>query len=190
MSGSDLKTLFEFANSQLEKSAEWFKANRLTLNVKKTKFMLFSNNNLDIGNNNLKIGDTIIEQVGTNCKETYFKFVGHVLDDRLSWEGHVQHILKKLACANFGINSSKNFIPLHLRKIIYYSLFDSHLDFGNLSWGCAKQKVLKKVENLQKKCIRNIALKSYRAHSEPLFKDLNILKFADRVAYSRSIFMH
>ena len=62
-------------------------------NVKKTKFMLFSNSNSSIGTNNLKIGNQIIiDQTGTNCKEKYFKFVGHVLDDKLSWEGHIEHI--------------------------------------------------------------------------------------------------
>ena len=190
VSGLDLSDLFNIANTELEKSAVWFRANKLTLNVKKTKFMVFSETNTKIGNNSLKIGGTTIDQVGSNCKEKYFKFVGHVLDDRLSWEGHVEHICKKLASANFGINSSKNFLPLNIRKILYYSLFDSHLNFGNLLWGCAKPKLLKKVETLQKKCIRNVARKSFLSHTEPLFKDLEILKFADRLSYNRAIFMH
>ena len=97
---------------------------------------------------------------------------------------------KQLASANFGINSSKNFLPLKIRKTLYYSLFDSHLNFGNLLWGCAKNKFLKKIENLQKRCIRNIALKGFKAHTEPLFKQLGILNFSDKLSYCRSIFMH
>ena len=57
--------------------------------------MVFSENTSQITNNYLKIGDTNIEQIGTNCNEKYFKFVGHVLDDKLSWEGHIEHIAKK-----------------------------------------------------------------------------------------------
>ena len=49
---------------------------------------------------------------------------------------------------------------------------------------------MKKIENLQKKCIRNIALKSFRSHTEPLFKDLNVLKLSERISFNRSIFMH
>ena len=190
VSDSDLNKLFDVANSELEKASVWFTANKLTLNVKKTKFMLFSEEQSNIGNNNLKIGDTIIEQIGTNCREKYFKFVGHVLDDNLSWEGHIDHICRKLASANFAINSSKHFLPLQIRKTLYYSLFDSHLNFGNLLWGCAKNKFLRRVENLQKKCIRNIGLKSFRSHTEPIFKDLSILKLSERLSFSRSIFMH
>ena len=62
--------------------------------------------------------------------------------------------------------------------------------FGNLLWGCAKNKFIKKIENLQKKCIRNVALKSFRAHTEPIFKELGILKFTDKLSYCQSVFMH
>ena len=141
VSGQDLDQLFELANSELQKSTIWFKANKLTLNVKKTKFMLFSENFLDIGTNSLKIGNQTIDQIGSNCKEKYFKFVGHVLDDKLSWDGHIEHIAKKLASANFGINSSKNFLPPQIRRTLYFSLFDSHLNFGNILWGCSKIRI-------------------------------------------------
>ena len=151
VSDSDPDKLFDIANSELEKAAVWFKANKLTLNVKKTKFMIFSEKQINISNKNLKIDNTSIEQIGTNCKQRYFKFVGHVLDDKLTWEGHVEHITKKLASANFAKNSSQNLLPLNIRRTLYHSLFDSHLNFGNLFWGCAKIKTLKKVEALQKR---------------------------------------
>ena len=103
VSDTDPNKLFNIANSELEKASVWFSANKLTLNVKKTKFMLFSDKQFDIGNNKLQIGGTTIEQIGTHCQEKYFKFVGHVLDDKMTWEGHIEHITKKLASANFVI---------------------------------------------------------------------------------------
>ena len=118
--------------------------------------MIFSDKNLTTNSNGLHIGSQNIEQVGTNCKEKYFKFVGHVIDDKLSWEGHIQHVTKKLASANFGINSSKRFLPLKIRKTLYHSLFESHLNFGNILWGCAQNKFLNKISNLQKQWIRNV----------------------------------
>ena len=44
----------------------------------------------------LKIGDEVIERIGTNCKETYFKFVGHRLDEFLTWQYHINHVHGKL----------------------------------------------------------------------------------------------
>ena len=162
----------------------------LLLTLKKPRFMVFSDKTLQLQGLNLTIGDQNIEQVGTHCKEKYFKFVGHVLDDKLSWQGHIEHVCKKLASANFAINSSKNFLPFKIRKTVYYSLFDSHINFGNLLWGCAANKFINKIENLQKRCIRNVALKHFKAHTEPLFKSLSILKFPDKLSYCKSIFMN
>ena len=154
--------------------------------------MIFAEKNekLNLQYLKLKIGDKIVEQVGTNCKEKHFKFVGHVLDDKFTWAGHVEHICKKIASANYAINSTKNFLPPKIRKNLYFSMFDSHLNFGNLLWGCADKKLLCKIDMLQKRCIRNVALKSYRAHTEPIFKDLEILKFSDKLAFCQSVFMH
>ena len=192
LSNADTNSLFEVANSELNKASKWFAANKLTLNVKKTKFMLFTketNYNLDQALK-LMIGGKCIEQVGSHCKEKYFKFVGHVLDEKMSWEGHINHISKKLASANYAINSTKNFLPLKIRKLLYYSLFDSHLNYGNLLWGCASNKMINKIDILQKRCIRNISLKSFKAHTEPLFKNLCILKLSDKLSYCQSLFMH
>ena len=57
-------------------------------------------------------------------------------------------------------------------------------------FGCSSSKYITKIENLQKRCIRNVALKGFRAHTEPLFKDLSILKFPDILSYCRSNFMN
>ena len=74
VSDIDPNKLFNIANSELEKASVWFSANKLTLNVKKTKFMLFSDKQFDIGNNKLQIGGTTIEQIGTYCQQKYFKY--------------------------------------------------------------------------------------------------------------------
>ena len=79
---------------------------------------------------------------------------------------------------------------MNIRKTIYYSLFDSHLNFGNILWGCAANKFMKKIDNLQKKCVRNVSLEKFSAHSEPIFKKLGILKNADKITYCQAVFMH
>ena len=58
--------------------------------------MIFSDHKVEIGINQLHIGDKAVEQVGSNCKDKYFRFVGHVLDDRMTWEGHIEHVAKNL----------------------------------------------------------------------------------------------
>ena len=100
---TNIATLFEDANIELDKAFEWLKANKCTRNVKKTKFMLFSDKNLqtDIKDLQIKIGGKILDQVGTNCKEQYFK-----LGSLLMTKSHGKNILT--ICA---FNSIQDFLP-------------------------------------------------------------------------------
>ena len=41
MSGPDIKSLSKQVNEELKKIVEWLRANRLSLNIKKTNFMIF-----------------------------------------------------------------------------------------------------------------------------------------------------
>jgi hypothetical protein len=81
-------------------------------------------------------------------------------------------------------------LPLKIRKTLYYSLFDSHLNFENLTLGCANRKLINKVKTLEQRCIKSVGLTFFRAHTELIFKDMEILKFSDKLAYCKSIFMH
>ena len=49
---------------------------------------------------------------------------------------------------------------------------------------------LKKITKLQKKCVRNVASKGHRSHTDPIFSSLTILKFEDLFKYNCSTFMH
>ena len=55
----------------------------------------------------LKIGSEVIDRIGEDCKEKSFKFLGHLIDETLSWEYHIAHVKKKMVTANFFISSTK-----------------------------------------------------------------------------------
>ena len=155
----NLSDLFNIANAELEKAKNWFKANKLTLNVSKTKFILFRSKSMHVDFNDLElfIGNEKIERIGDNCKDKYFKFVGHQLDEHLTWEHQINHVHSKLASANYAISQIKNFVPKKIRMTLYNSLFRPHMEFGILAWGGINKTKLSKIINLQKKCLRNVA---------------------------------
>ena len=70
-----LDTLMNETNDELEKASRWFIANKLTLNVSKTKFMVFRDkkNAFDENAFKLKIGTEQLKRVGDNCKDKFFK---------------------------------------------------------------------------------------------------------------------
>ena len=64
------------------------------------------------------------------------------------------------------------------------------MEFGIFAWGGLSTNKLKCIINLQKKCVRNVAHKSYNSHTDPIFKELNILKFHDLFKLNCSVFMY
>jgi hypothetical protein len=138
---SDVNTTSNNLNNELINVSEWLKLNKLSLNINKTKCMLFHHANKVISRPVLKIDDTELEYVDNFC------FLGIILDVNLSWKGHVDSISKKLAKIIGIMTKLKHFLPQPTLKIMYDSLIGSHLNYGIKCWGFN----CKSLEKLQKK---------------------------------------
>ena len=89
-SGSkNLKSLEPQINKELDNISEWLAANRLTLNVSKSDFIIFCNkanktkHSLDLNIN------------GEHLKQIDFKYLGVLIDDQLNWKHHIEHLKQK-----------------------------------------------------------------------------------------------
>jgi hypothetical protein len=159
----------ENLNSELESVCQWLTLNSLSLNVSKTKFMVFKKSNRQFTIPTLKIENQPIEYVET------FSFLGLIIDSKLNWKAHINNIAKKISKANYILAKFKHFLPENCLKAIYNSLINSHLNYCMLCWGYQPKQLIK----LQKKAVRNITNSKFNAHSEPLLKKLQILKLND-----------
>ena len=75
----DIRTLISRVNTELEKLTIWIKTNKLSLNVKKSKFMIFSRTKKQINN-----APSVI-LVGSLLEHSeFFKYLGVLLDKNLS----------------------------------------------------------------------------------------------------------
>ena len=102
----------------------------------------------------------------------FFKFLGIMFDEHLTWKNHITMITNKLFKVIGILNRLKNIYPQQALLSIYNAFFLSHMTYGLLLWGNQVEQVSK----LQKKSIRLITGSEYLAHSEPLFKELELLK--------------
>ena len=142
---------YKNANEILKKVDLYMKANKLHINMDKCCFMHFNpdtKENFDYAGCHLKIGDEIIEKV------TNTKFLGIFIDENLSWDVHINYLVKKLACTTGILNRVKENIPTELHKNLYHTLFESHLTYGITSWGGVCDNKLETLFKTQKKCIR------------------------------------
>ena len=186
LNGKNPSELYDKANIELEKASEWFACNKLTLNISKTKYMLFRHKatNVNLEQLNIKMNNIVLERIGADLKTKSFKFVGLNIDENLSWEAHINKLKTKLAFSNHLISKVKNIFPRDTLITLYNCLFKPHIEYGIIAWGGAPKNKLRGVITAQRKCMRNIYGKSISSHSEPIFRDTKILKFNDLYEYN------
>ena len=120
---------------------------------------------------NLSLNDVIIENVPK------FNYLGIIIDEHLSWNSHIEMIGLKVSKALGIINDLKSIYPQRVSFTLYNSLIISDMLYGILLWG--KSDNVDKIAKLQKRAIRTISFSRPIAHTEPLFKTFNLLKFND-----------
>ena len=186
VTSSNPNELFLKANDILKNSYDWFCANKLRLNTKKTNYMIISPHKLNLNNNDfvLKIGNDSISQV------TSTKFLGINIDEKLNWRAHLSTINKRVCHSLMAIRQVKHYLPLSSLRTLYFALIHPHLLYGILAWGNAKQIHIKRTQILQKRALRYITKSQYNDHTDPLFKATRILKLNDLYKQQVALFMY
>ena len=180
-------TLVQTINSELISIAEWFCANRLSLNLEKTNYILFRSHKKMCPPSDslqLSINGTFISQVNSA------KFLGVHIDQHLTWNDHIKNISAKIA-KNVGILKRVSYIlPSSIRAKLYYSLIYPYLSYCNFVWASTYESRLHKLVLLQKRGVRVVAGASSIAHTSPLFLEFNLLKFHQIKTFQTGIFMY
>ena len=148
---TELRILFSMVNNELKKTYEWFNANKLSLNVGKTKYSPFHKPNktddLPLLLPKVLINDKEIERVGS------IKFLGVLLYEYLSWKEHIRYTENKIA-KNIGLlYRGKPFLGQHSLLTLYYSYIHTYLNYANLTWASTNRTNLKKLVSQQKHAI-------------------------------------
>ena len=174
------KTLETNLNYDLKKLNQWLLANRLSLNIDKTRLLLFhSKHNKNQYDINIKLNGVRLEPSRS------VKYLGVYLDDNLSWDIHIKELSKKLSRANGIMSKLRHYVPKSTILQIYYSLFFSHLSYGISVWSLTSKKNIDLVSILQKKCIRLMNSASYNDHTNPLFLENRLLKLNDIIVLNQ-----
>jgi hypothetical protein len=156
---------------ELSNIIEWLNANKLSLNVQKTNYIVFKpkHKRKDGFNFNIKLNGISIKQIDV------FNFLGLTINSTMTWESHINKIASKIGRTVGILHKLKHFLPCYILKLIYNSLISPHFYFGIMAWGFKCDRIIK----LQKKALRAITDSKYNAHTEPLLKELNIVKISD-----------
>ena len=128
---------------------DWFRANKLTLNVTKSVCILFGKQRkLEL---KIRIGQETIPQV------QHTKFLGLWIDQELNWKEHISKLLLKLKLKLNLLLAGKNCLSTHALHILYFAQIHSNLAHGISMWGSLLTKEnIKKLQKLQNKCMQAV----------------------------------
>ena len=198
-SHSNLNILTSVVNREFHRTVNFFTSHRLSLHPQKTQFMLVSSvpvhaaPNIVINYNSLNgIQDPakIFKMNFINNSPTpYAKFLGVLIDPKLTFKLHISNVTKKLSTALYFLRGAKKVLNPRALKFIYYALFHSHLIYASQLWSCCTESLLKPIIAKQKMAVRILSNARYNSHTEPLFKKLNILPFPQLCMFFKLQFM-
>ena len=141
-SNNDIETLFSIVNMELEKISKWFKANKLSLNIKKTNYTLFYKNStkddLSLKLPDLKIVNSVLKS------QTSIKFLRVMLDENISWKQHIKTVETKLCKYISLLGKAKHLLNNESLKSIHFSYIHSYSNYANIVWASTNPTKLKK----------------------------------------------
>ena len=193
---ADDTNLFQFINNpsniiQLDqlhfdfrKVCDWCDANRLTINVEKTNFMIIkTSQRLVKTEGSLGINRSQISQV------TSTNYLGVCLDQNMLWTSHIEKVRKAISPINGIISKIRYYVPKSTLLLLYNSMILPHISYCIEIWGNTYNTFLKPILNLQKKVIRFITFSNIDAPSSPLFQQLGILNVHQQCKFNTSLFI-
>ena len=184
ITGHNVSEMCNQLNADLFRVQEWLHCNKLSLNVLKTHYMIFTPRNKIYDDVSIIINNTKISRVYVT------KFLGVQIDSQLSWKMHIDYICKKLSKCTAILLKARKVLGKSCLTTLYYTFAYPYFIYCNHVWGNTYQTNLDRLMIIQKKLIRIITGSPYRAHTEPLFYANRILTVYDLNVNIVGVFMY
>ena len=156
-------------NYEMANIVRWIRCNKLSLNIDKTNYIIFNRCRKPTAHPTIYIEGMTIKRVLS------IKFLGVIIDDKLSWREHVDYIRGKISRSIGVLYRARPLLSQQSLIKLYYAFIYPYLNYCVDVWGHCSQGVFRSLFVMQKKAIRIISNSKRLDHTEPIFKSLKIL---------------
>lgn len=126
----------------------------------------------------------LVEQV------THFKYLGLLVDYKLTWHNHVDMVCAKIAPFIGVLSRLGRLVHPETGLKIYYAYVHSHLVYMNHIWSTAGVTKLKTLVTLQNKAMRRIFYRQYaepNTHTSDIYKAREVLPIEKLAHYNTAL---
>ena len=171
---SSLKDINKKINFDLSNLVQWFRANKIALNVNKTDIVILRSPRKQITKKmNFCLSGQKIRQ------KTCTRYLGVLIDEHLLYKDHINFLKQKVNRANGTLAKLRHHLPSDILKTVYYCLWNTHLRYACQVWGQSNIDKLVMVQRAQSKALRIINFKEERHPSAPLYTETKILNLTN-----------
>ena len=182
---TSLESVVNALSVDLTSIDNWCKENNMSINVSKSKVMYITSKHV-----NRQIADQMPEipfKDSVINVSTCEKLLGVTISNTLTWDNHVNTVIKKCNSYLYLLSRIKLFLSIEIRKRFYNAYILPHFDFCCVIWGNCSAALEDILVKFQKRAARVILDKDYSTPSKHLFNELNWLTFPERVVFLKSI---
>ena len=179
LSHKDINTLERTLNEELVHVSNWLIANKLSLNVGKSNLLIFRHkNNNSIPALNIKINGLAVDE------KDHAKYLGILIDNKLTFIHHIQHVNSKLTKGNAILSMVRHYLPKQILISTYNAYIQPHIDYGLNVWGYTNKSHLDIIARQQRKALRLMNFKRKRDDATDLFKTDKVLPLDENLKLS------
>ena len=181
---SDYLSLHEMMQQDLVSIESFLLSINLEMSIKKTEFMIFKSTN----SSNTGCFETIKFGCNVICKVAKFKYLGLIIDEKLTWKFHVESILSCIAPYVGMLRRIRPFVNEKTSMKLYYAYIHSRLTYCLPVWSSCPLEQKMRLQRLQNKAIKFIKQKPLRTPTSELFDD-NLISFLHLCDYEVILFI-
>lgn len=176
-------------NSDLAILYNWLVNNKLTMNVRKTKYMLMSRNSQLLQSNiKISINNQTIDRV------EQFNFLGINIQNNLKWNSHINNLTRKLYSIAGIITRIGAKIRTDTKIAIYYAMIHSHLSYLAPIYGSdLAENEINRIQTAQNAAIRKFFAYDYwmlNLNTETIYKKYEIMKVREIILMNSALFYY
>ena len=174
MSSKEAHTLEYNVNLEIGKMQLWLQANKLSINISKTKYMIVSPKFKSSYEFKIELLGNLLEQVDSH------KYLGVIIDDVLSWQPHTAMIAVKLSRLCGLMYKLRNYTYTAILKKVFYALVQPVIHYGLICWGSCSESIKRPIEILLNRILRCINfVKVRQMHVSDLYALSKVLTMKD-----------
>ena len=184
LSGKDPNQLIRTMNEELIHIVKWLQVNKLSINLKKTHFMIFRRRKVKIVlKEKIVINNVKISQVEKT------KFLGVIIDHNLTFINHMKYTKGKIAKAIGILYRGKKFFNDITMKTLYNVFVYPYLMYCVEVWGKNCDSYLEPVLKKQRHALRLITGVSKKTPTTPIREKYELLSLHEIYVYAVQLFM-